>query len=65
MVRYTDSTLMPFGKYKGTALANVPASTLIFYYENYELSDALKTYIRNNLDVLKAEVKRTARNNAR
>lgn len=65
MVRYTDQTLMPFGKYKGTALANVPAAALLWYWENIQLSEPLKDYIRENLDALKAEIKRSNRFNAR
>ncbi|HLI94239.1 MAG TPA: DUF3820 family protein [Puia sp.] len=65
MIEVTDKTLMPFGKYKGTALANVPAGYLIYIYENMNLHDNLKTYIKKNMDVLKAEVARIRKNNAR
>lgn len=61
MIRMDDSSLMPFGKYKGTKLANVPASYLLFVYENYQLHENLKEYIKKNKDVLEAEVKRAAR----
>lgn len=61
MVRLYDSSLMPFGKYKGTKLANVPASYMLFIYENYQLHENLKEYIKKNKDVLLAEVKRAAR----
>lgn len=61
MVRLDDSSLMPFGKYKGQKLANVPASYMLFIYDNYELHDNLKEYIKKNKDVLLAEVKRTGR----
>lgn len=30
MVRFDDNTLMPFGKYKGYKLANVPPEYLIY-----------------------------------
>lgn len=65
MVKYTDKTLMPFGKYKGTALANVPATTLLWYWENINLSPPMKEYIQENLDALKQEAKRSSRFNAR
>jgi hypothetical protein len=55
---YTDESLMPFGKYKGQALANVPAHYLLWCYENIDLRDPLKTYIVSNLDVIKDEVKK-------
>lgn len=63
MVRLDDTSLMPFGKYKGTKLANVPASYLLFIYDNYQLHENLKEYIKKNKDVLQAEVKRAAREN--
>lgn len=28
----SENEIMPFGKYKGEKLANVPASTLLYYY---------------------------------
>lgn len=65
MQKFTDKTLMPFGKHKGTALANIPANSLIWYYENTQLSAPLKIYIEENMDALKAEVKRSSKFNAR
>jgi len=65
MITFTDSTLMPFGKHKGTALANVPAEYLIYIYENMTLSEGLKQYIKKNKDVLDAEIKRQKRFNSR
>ena len=49
---------MPFGKYKGTKMANVPASYLIWIFENNKCSIEVIKYVRENLDVLKEEVKR-------
>jgi len=54
----TDNSLMPFGKYKGTKMANVPASYLIWIFENNKCSIEVIKYVRENLDVLKEEVKR-------
>jgi len=65
MIHFDDKTLMPFGKYKGTALANVPADYLIYAFENMNLSDPLRAYIRKNMEVLKAEVARQKKFNAR
>lgn len=49
----TDNSPMPFGKHKGQALANVPASHLLWLYTQREFSHAaLKEYIADNLDVL-------------
>lgn len=58
----TDDSLMPWGKYKGTKMANVPAEYLLYIYrvtynntphEQYPVS----MYIHNNIDVLKSEIK--------
>ncbi|HTI94708.1 MAG TPA: DUF3820 family protein [Puia sp.] len=65
MVKFTDKTPIPFGKYKGTALANVPAATLLWYWDNITLSEPMKEYIRENLDALKAEAKRSSQFNRR
>lgn len=65
MTEITDTTLMPFGMHKGKAMVNVPAEYLIYAYENMNLHDNLKTYIRKNMDVLKEQVKRTKKFNSR
>lgn len=56
-VPMTDESSMPFGKFKGKKMANVPAGYLLWLHENVQLRDPLKTYITENLDVIKAEVK--------
>jgi hypothetical protein len=45
--KYTDDTVMPFGKYKGEPLANVPDKWLIWYYEEnkFKKDDPLVEYI--------------------
>jgi uncharacterized protein (DUF3820 family) len=61
----TDKDLMPFGKHKGTAMANVPAYYLLWIFKEHynnsctDSSTELCKYIHENLDVLKSEVKRT------
>lgn len=57
---YTDSMPIPFGKYKGTSLGNVPANYLLWLYETSEqgerLSDRkLANYIKDNLKGLQIE----------
>jgi hypothetical protein len=54
----TDNSLMPFGKYQGEKLANVPARYLLFIRDNFQLHDNLRAYINKNNDALQAEVKR-------
>jgi uncharacterized protein (DUF3820 family) len=46
---------MPWGKYKGVKMANVPASYLIWLYENSKCDKQVKEYIKDNEDVLKAQ----------
>jgi len=58
MVRFTDETLMPFGKYKGQKLANIPASYLLFLLDQDWVNGSLKDYIKRNKDVLEVEVRR-------
>ena len=55
----TDSTPMPFGKYRGVLMANVPSDYLIWIYENMEgLFPDLRSYIENNMDALELESQR-------
>jgi len=54
----TDNSIMPFGKYKGQVLANIPASYLIWIFENNKCTPDVAKYINENLDVLKEEIKR-------
>ena len=51
---WDDYTLMTFGKYKGTKLANVPADYLLYLYSNGTFGP-LKDYIEQNLELLKKE----------
>lgn len=53
-----DNSIMPFGKYKGQKMANIPASYLIWIYENSKCTPEIAYYINNNLDVLREEIKR-------
>ena len=49
----TDESIMPFGKYKGQKLANVPASYLLWLYDNNKCFGELKKYIEENMDALR------------
>lgn len=48
---------MPFGRYTGTLMANVPARYLLWLYEN-DKAGKVKQYIIDNLDVIKEEIRR-------
>ena len=58
MPNLTDESLMPFGKYKGTKMANVPADYLVWLLNNGCNVGLVADYIRDNLDVLNAEIER-------
>jgi uncharacterized protein (DUF3820 family) len=54
---YTDKTPMPFGIHKGKQLADVPASYLIWLFDNGKCGNELRKYIQDNMNVLSNEVK--------
>ena len=56
--RADDKTRMPFGKYKDTALGDVPPGYLLWLYEEMKKNDDklnLFLYIANNLDAIQQE----------
>lgn len=53
---------MPWGKYQGDKMINVPASYLIWLYDNNKCSGDVKVYIKDNYDVLNEEVRRASQN---
>jgi len=55
MLKLTDESQMPWGKYKGDKMINVPAFYLLWLYENDKCDTPVRTYIVENLDVLKKE----------
>jgi uncharacterized protein (DUF3820 family) len=59
---YTDSTPMPYGKYKGTPLIDVPAEHLIWLHTETKMRDEdLKFYIEDNMNVLLKETEQPRR----
>lgn len=52
----SDISLMPFGKYKGKKMANVPSDYLLWLYNKGLQEGDVKTYIEENMDVLKKDV---------
>ncbi len=58
-----DESAMPFGKYKGEKLVNVPAEYLLYIYENYQLFSDLRQYITDNLDVIKSDIEYNKKKN--
>lgn len=57
----TDATPMPFGRYKGTAMANVPAKYLLWLYNQGCDHVEVKRYIIANLEILNREISRIPR----
>jgi uncharacterized protein (DUF3820 family) len=51
-----DESIMPFGKYKGEKMANIPADYLLWLYENSKVFGEVKQYIKDNLDCIKSEI---------
>jgi len=58
MSKLTDKSSMPFGKHKGTMMANVPPDYLIWLNSMSGLNPEVKEYISENMEVLEAEVKK-------
>ena len=57
----TDQDPMPFGKYRGKAMANVPAVYLLWLYNEGCNDMAVRQYITDNLDCLNKEVSKIPR----
>jgi uncharacterized protein (DUF3820 family) len=52
--KFTDDTILDFGKYAGKKLSEVPADYLLFIFYNSNCRSAsLKKYISNNLEKIK------------
>lgn len=52
----TDHSPMPFGKYTGKAMVNVPAVYLLWLHNKGCDHQGVKNYINDNLDALQKEV---------
>lgn len=53
-----DKSPMPFGKYVGKAMANVPAKYLLWLFDQGCSHDGVRRYILDNLEGLKKEAGR-------
>jgi len=56
ILKMTDNDTMPFGKYKGEKMANIPADYLVWLYENGKCFGEVKNYLDENIDDLVAEI---------
>lgn len=52
----TDNSLMPCGKFKNHRMEDVPASYLLWIYDNNKCSVDVREYIEDNIDVLYKEI---------
>lgn len=62
IIPYTDQDPMPFGKHKGKALANVPSDYLIWLSTQSIDWPRLRKYIEDNMEALKLEANKAAKN---
>ena len=53
-----DNSIMPFGKFKGKKMVNIPAHYFLWLYDNGCSHEGVKKYIINNLDGLRKEAGR-------
>lgn len=56
MIEFDDDTPMPFGKFQGIELADVPDDYLLWLYNRGLSHRQLRQYIELNLDAIKANV---------
>lgn len=49
----TDTSIMPFGKYKGKALKDAPDGYLLWLYDHKKLKGELKEYVEERIPVLR------------
>jgi uncharacterized protein (DUF3820 family) len=50
-----DDSSMPYGKYEGTKMANVPASYLLWCHRERKIHPDVDRYVFQNMDVLLKE----------
>lgn len=55
MTESLEDIRMPFGKYKGESLLDIPVSYLEWVYDNIELDGDLEESVSNAIDLLTSE----------
>lgn len=58
MTDHFEDIIMPFGKYKGEQLLDIPASYLEWIYDNLELNGDLEQAVSDAIDILRGEKNR-------
>lgn len=56
MKKLNDTSPMPYGKYKGRPMEDVPADYLVWLVDNLRASPEVEKYVKENLDVLQKEI---------
>lgn len=60
-MRLTKTSIMPYGKYQGKPMCNVPADYLLWLRENKKCSPLVANYIDENMADLKKETEQANR----
>jgi len=55
----TDESPMPFGKHKDKQMIDVPATYLLYLYEEKKYNKEVKEYIEDNMQILKKQAGRS------
>lgn len=55
--KFTDDTLMPFGKHEGKRLGDVPKDYLIWLYNENGLRPKLKEYVKTSFNLEEKPIK--------
>lgn len=56
-MKLQDDSPMPYGKYKGLPMEEVPADYLIWLVDNSRASPEIIEYVKENREVLDKEIK--------
>ncbi len=56
-MKLQDDSPMPYGKYKGFPMEEVPADYLIWLMDNLRASPEIIEYVKENREVLDKEIK--------
>lgn len=51
-----DETLMPWGKFEGWKMANIPSSYLKWCHDNNYGDAAFKGYLESNMDIILKDI---------
>lgn len=58
MFPLTDEDEMPNGEHKGKLMADVPAYYFLWCYDNNRVTNAVKGYIEDNMDLIREQASR-------